>query len=69
VVPAAGATPAAIDAQVRAANERLPDYARIGAWLPADEPFTPKNGLATANGRARRERIWQAYRARLDGVL
>ncbi|MCD6041169.1 MAG: hypothetical protein K0R40_772 [Burkholderiales bacterium] len=69
VVPAAGATPAAIDAQIRAANERLPDYARIGAWLPADEPFTPKNGLATANGRARRERIWQAYRARLDGVL
>ncbi len=69
VVPAAGASAAAIDAQVRAANERLPDYARIGAWLPADEPFTPGNGLATANGRARRERIWQTYRARLDGLL
>ena len=40
VVPAAGASAAAIDAQVRAANSRLPDYARIGAWLPADTPFT-----------------------------
>jgi long-subunit acyl-CoA synthetase (AMP-forming) len=69
LVPAAGASAAAVDAQVRAANERLPDYARIGAWLPADEPFTPANGLATANGRARRERIWQAYGTRLDGIL
>jgi acyl-CoA synthetase (AMP-forming)/AMP-acid ligase II len=69
VVPAAGAFAAAIDAQVRAANSRLPDYARIGAWLPADAPFTPQNGLATANGRARRERIWQVYGARLDGLL
>lgn len=69
VVPAAGASAAAVDAQVRAANQRLPDYARIGSWLPADEPFTPGNGLATATGRARRERIWQAYRARLDGLL
>jgi long-chain acyl-CoA synthetase len=69
VVPAAGACAAAIDEQVRAANARLPDYARIGAWLPADAPFTTQNGLATANGRPRRERIRQAYGARLDGLL
>jgi long-subunit acyl-CoA synthetase (AMP-forming) len=69
VVPAAGAGAAAIAAQVRAANERLPDYARIDAWLPADEPFTLRNGVATPNGRPRRERIWQAYGARLDGLL
>ena len=69
VVPAAGASRAAVEAQVRAANERLPDYARIGAWLRADEPFTPRNGFATANGRTRRDALWQAYGARLDAVL
>jgi acyl-CoA synthetase (AMP-forming)/AMP-acid ligase II len=69
VVPAAGASPAAVDAQVRAANERLPDYAQIGAWVRADAPFTPQNGFATANGRARREALWQAYGERLDALL
>ena len=69
LVPAPGATREAIEAQVRAANQRLPDYARVGAWLPADEPFTPRNGLATANGRARRDAVWHAYAERLDALL
>jgi long-subunit acyl-CoA synthetase (AMP-forming) len=59
----------AIDAQVRAANGRLPDYARIGRWLRADAPFTPQNGLATPNGRLRRDAVWKAYGARLDALL
>jgi long-subunit acyl-CoA synthetase (AMP-forming) len=70
VVPAEPGLPdAAIDAQVRAANARLPDYARIVRWLRADAPFTPQNGLATANGRPRRDALWKAYGARLDAVL
>jgi long-chain acyl-CoA synthetase len=69
VVPAAGAAAAAVEAQVRAANARLPDYAQIGAWMPADAPFTLQNGFATANGRARREALWKAYGERLDGLL
>jgi long-subunit acyl-CoA synthetase (AMP-forming) len=69
VVPAPGTPQAAVEAQVRAANARLPDYAQIGAWLPADAPFTPQNGFATANGRARRDLLWQAYGERLDGLL
>jgi long-subunit acyl-CoA synthetase (AMP-forming) len=69
VVPAPGAADAAVDAQVRDANMRLPDYAQIGSWLHADEPFTPQNGFATANGRARRDALWRAYGARLDGLL
>jgi long-subunit acyl-CoA synthetase (AMP-forming) len=68
VVPAPGASDEAVEAQVRAANARLPDYARIGAWLRADAPFTPQNGHATANGRARRDALWQAYGERLDAV-
>jgi len=69
VVPAAAASASAVEAQVRAANSRLPDYARIGAWLLADAPFTPQNGLATANGRARRDALWKTYGRRLDGLL
>jgi hypothetical protein len=58
-----------LEAQVLAANARLPDYARIARWLRADAPFTQHNGLATANGRLRREALWQAYGARLDALL
>jgi len=61
VVAAAPVPDTAIDAQVAAINARLPDYARIGAWLRADEPFTPANGLATANGRARRDAVHDRY--------
>jgi long-subunit acyl-CoA synthetase (AMP-forming) len=60
---------AAIEAQVQSANRRLPDYARVGRWLRADAPFTPQNGLATPNGRVRRDAVWKAYGARLDGLL
>jgi long-chain acyl-CoA synthetase len=69
IVPAPGAPQAAVDAQVQAANARLPDYAQIAVWLRADAPFTPQNGFATANGRARRDALWRAYAARLDAVL
>lgn len=67
------ASPAAPDAvlerEVQAANARLPDYAQVRRWLRAEARFTPQNGLATANGRPRREAIWQTYGARLDALL
>jgi long-subunit acyl-CoA synthetase (AMP-forming) len=70
LVPAAPGIPdSVLEAQVLAANARLPDYARIARWLRADAPFTQHNGLATANGRLRREALWQAYGARLDALL
>lgn len=69
VVPrAAGARAADIQAAVERTNRRLPDYARIHDWLHAEEPFTPTNGLATANGCARREAIWARYAARVNAV-
>ena len=58
----------ALAAAVRAANERLPDYARVAVWLRADAPFSPANGLATANGRARRDAVWQRYGAQLESL-
>jgi long-subunit acyl-CoA synthetase (AMP-forming) len=42
---------------VARANERLPDYARIGHWHRGRAPFTTAAGLATANGRPRRDAI------------
>lgn len=56
---------AALQAQVDAANRRLPDYARIGAWVRADAPFSSANGLATDNGRVRREAVRARYANRL----
>jgi len=63
---AANVTPAEVQAAIERVNRRLPDYARIGDWLCAAEPFTQRNGLATANGRNRRTAIWQTYGNRID---
>lgn len=53
---------AALADAVAAVNRELPDYARVHHWLRADEPFTPANGLATANGRLRRAALLETYR-------
>jgi acyl-CoA synthetase (AMP-forming)/AMP-acid ligase II/pyrroloquinoline quinone (PQQ) biosynthesis protein C len=69
IVPrAADASDAALAAEVRRANARLPDYARIALWLRADAPFATANGLATANGRVRRDAVWSRYAGRLESL-
>jgi long-subunit acyl-CoA synthetase (AMP-forming) len=69
LVPAMPAVPdMALEAAVRAANARLPDYARIAVWLRAEAPFSTGNGLATANGRARRDAVWQRYGAQIESL-
>jgi long-chain acyl-CoA synthetase len=65
IVPRGDISDAALDAAVDAANARLPDYARIGIRLRADAPFSPANGLATDNGRVRRDAVWAHYGERL----
>ncbi|MHC8353885.1 AMP-binding protein [Pseudomonas sp. LB3P81] len=50
---------------VAQANEALPDYAQVHHWTRLDQPFTPANGLLTANGRPRRDAIVERYRAQL----
>ncbi len=52
-------------AAVAQANEALPDYAQVHHWTRLDQPFTPANGLLTANGRPRRDAIVERYRAQL----
>ena len=41
-------------------NTQLPEYARIGQWRRVP-PFTASNGMATGNGRLRREAILSTY--------
>lgn len=46
-----------LDAAVAAANATLPDYARVARWTRAADAFDAASGLATANGRPRRDAI------------
>ena len=64
----AAATDAAIEADVRRANGRLPDYAQLAFWIRAEAPFSAANGLVTANGRVRRDAVWSRYGARLEAL-
>lgn len=66
IVPRAGYTPSAVGRAVAAANARLPDYARIGRYLLAGQPFSTANGLLTGNGRVRRDRVGRHYGQALE---
>ncbi|HSX94924.1 MAG TPA: long-chain acyl-CoA synthetase, partial [Hydrogenophaga sp.] len=50
---------------VAAVNATLPDYARAHHWRRAEQPFSVGNGLATSNGRLRREALRAHYAAAL----
>lgn len=67
IVPLPGLPAEAVAAAIAIANARLPDYARIGSWV-ASPPFTLENGLATGNGRPRRDAILVRHAAELDAL-
>lgn len=46
---------------VARANQGLPDYAGIGHWVQAQHPFNAASGMATANGRPRRDAVGLAH--------
>lgn len=60
------------DAELQAAVERvnagLPDYARVHHWLRAAEPFSAGDGLATANGRLRRNALFNHYQSAINAL-
>jgi len=69
VIVPRGNTPEALNAVSQAiaeANHVLPDYAQVKHWLPAQAPFLPQNGQLTANGRLKREAIWQLYQPPIE---
>jgi long-subunit acyl-CoA synthetase (AMP-forming) len=56
-------------AAVSQANEALPNYARVHHWTRLDQPFTPSNGLLSANGRPRRDAIIARYAVQLGASV
>lgn len=56
----------ALQAAVDAANDTLPDYARIERWLRGRADFSAASGLATANGRPQRVAILQLHADALE---
>ena len=63
IVPTPSMHPRDVTRAVTRANRELPDYARIGDWVLADEPFAVANGLSTATGKPRRDAIGERYLA------
>ncbi len=68
IVPKSDAMEVNIHAEIEAVNLTLPDYARIGAWMLADAPFSVQDGQMTPNGRLKRDAIWQAYQHRINAI-
>lgn len=66
IVGRGGATAATLTQAILSTNAQLPDYARVRRWLIASEPFTPQNGLATTNGRLKRNEIYQRYQTQIQ---
>lgn len=67
VVALPGVPEGALGEAIARANAGLPDYARIAHFI-ASPPFTPANGLATGNGRPRRQAIIDHHRAALAAL-
>ena len=67
IVAAPGTRETDIDAAILAANQTLPDYARVAHRLLA-APFTPENGLATGNGRPMRSAIIEHHAAQVAAL-
>lgn len=69
IVAMRGARAADIDVAVEAVNRRLPDYAHVGRYALAAEPFSVTNGQLTGTGRPRRSAIAQRYADAVQSLL
>lgn len=61
-------TDAAVQAWLDDCNSRLPDYARVKAWLRLPVPMTAREGLYTENGRPRRPAIAAHFSQAIDAL-
>jgi len=58
-----------LNTAVVSANDHLPDYARVGNWTRARVAFNAASGMATGNGRPRRDAVWARHAdARFRGL-
>ncbi|HSI28963.1 MAG: AMP-binding protein [Methylophilus sp.] len=54
-----------INQSIAEINQQLPDYARITKWITV-QPFSHANHQLTANGRLKRQAIYQAYQEAIN---
>lgn len=59
---------ATVEEKVAALNADLPHYRRVRKWHVTGEPFTPDNGLVTANMKLRRRALEAHFADVLDGM-
>lgn len=60
--------PETVAAAVERFNQDVPHYKKIRHFLVLDEPFTPENGLLTANQKLRRRAIEARYAEAIDAL-
>jgi long-chain acyl-CoA synthetase len=59
-------TPDQLDSVLAQVNQELPHYQRLRKAQLITEPFTPDNGMLTANQKLRRTAIEQRYRDTIE---
>jgi long-chain acyl-CoA synthetase len=57
-----------VAAALESVNAQMPHYRKIRAFVISQEPFSPDNGLLTANGKLRRDAIAAQFQAEIDDV-
>jgi long-chain acyl-CoA synthetase len=57
---------AQVEAAIERVNQHLPHYKRIRAFHRHQPPFTPENGLLTANGKLKREVIAARFQHEIE---
>lgn len=68
VLVAPSLTAAALQSAIIHANAALPDYARVKKWVQVNDSFSAGNGLATSNGRNKRDAIAVFYRDAISSL-
>jgi len=63
-----GTEPAAVQSALDTVNPGLPHYRQIRNFRVIHYPFTPENGLLTANGKVRRDAVNARYVAEINAM-
>lgn len=68
ILSGAAIQPSLVEEQLEAVNEGLPHYRRIRKFVVAREPFSPENGMLTANQKLRRAEIERRHASELGAI-
>jgi len=60
--------PEQVQSGIDTVNAGLPHYKQIRAYHLASEPLTIENGLLTANGKLKRDKIAQRYKSEIENL-